>query len=135
MRRDDVFPSKYLKAADLNGKPITVKIGSAPLETLKSPDGKEQKKICLYFIGGKKVLPLNATNWDAVADICGDDTDTWPGNAIELYPTKTTLGGKTVDCVRIRAPQVAGASAPELETKARPVQEPVRDEMEDEIPF
>ena len=96
MKRDDVFPSKYLKASDLSGKPITVKIGSAPLETLKTPDGKEQQKICLYLIGAKKVLPLNATNWDAVADIAGDDTDTWPGNSIELYPTKTQLGGKTI---------------------------------------
>jgi hypothetical protein len=29
MKRDDVFPSKYLKAADLNGKPVTVTIKSA----------------------------------------------------------------------------------------------------------
>lgn len=133
MKRDDVFPSKYLKASDLSGKPITVKIGSAPLETLKTPDGKEQQKICLYLIGAKKVLPLNATNWDAVADIAGDDTDTWPGNSIELYPTKTQLGGKTIDCVRIRAPQAAGQPAPE--PRVRPVQEPASDDMDDEIPF
>ena len=144
MKRDDVFPSKYLKASDLSGKPITVKIGSAPLETLKTPDGKEQQKICLYLIGAKKVLPLNATNWDAVADIAGDDTDTWPGNSIELYPTKTQLGGKTIDCVRIRAPQAAGQPAPAApqaagqpapEPRVRPVQEPASDDMDDEIPF
>ncbi len=41
-KRDEVFPSKYLKAADLDGKPITVPIESAPEETLKTPDGKEQ---------------------------------------------------------------------------------------------
>ena len=120
MKRDDVFPSKYLKAADLGGKPLVVKIGSAPLETLKSSDGKEQQKIVLYFLGGtKKVLPINATNWDSVCDIAGDDTDNWPGNTIELYPAKAQLGGKTVDCIRIRAPQVAAAApAPEAEGTA-----------------
>lgn len=110
MRRDDVFPSKYLKAADLNGKPIVVTIEHAPLETLKSPDGKESKKIVLYFRGAKKALPLNITNWDAVAEICGDDSDEWLGKAVELYPARTQMGGKTIDCIRIRAPQQAGAS-------------------------
>ena len=75
MKRDDVFPSKYLKAADLNGKPVTVTIKSAPYETLKNPEGKEQGKTVLYFVGGKKALPLNVVNWDSVAAICGDDTD------------------------------------------------------------
>ena len=30
MKRDDVFPSKYLKACDLNGKPVTVTIIARP---------------------------------------------------------------------------------------------------------
>ena len=43
-KRDDVFPSKYWKAADLNGKPLTVTIVSAPLETLKNPRAKSRVK-------------------------------------------------------------------------------------------
>ena len=43
-KRDDVFPSKYLKAADLGGKPLTVTIEDAPLEELKSAEGKSQTK-------------------------------------------------------------------------------------------
>ena len=75
MNSDDVFPSKYLKAADLNGRPVTVTIKSAPYETLKNPEGKEQGKTVLYFVRGKKALPLNIVNWDSAAEICGDDTD------------------------------------------------------------
>jgi hypothetical protein len=105
MKRDDVFPSKYLKAADLNGKPVTVTIKDAPYETLKSSEGKEQGKTVLYFVRGKKTLPLNIVNWDSVAEICGDDTDAWPGHTIELYPTVTSMGAKTVPCIRIRRPQ------------------------------
>jgi hypothetical protein len=124
--RDEVFPSKYLKAADLNGKPVVLTIIEAPTETLKSLDGKESTKTVLYFKGNKKTLPLNITNWDSVAGICGaDDTDDWPGNRIEVYPTTTTMGGKTVDCIRIRKPgeqpkQAKAASG---------------NDMNDEIPF
>jgi hypothetical protein len=105
MKRDEVFPSKYLKAADLNGKPVTVTIKSAPYEPFKNPEGKEQSKTVLYFVGVKKALPLNVVNWDSVAAICGDDTDAWPGQTIELYPTVTSMGGKVVPCIRIRRPQ------------------------------
>src|SRR4051794_12221203 len=84
----------------------------APLETLKSPDRKEEPKIILYFAGAKKALPLNLTNWDACAEICGDDTDSWPGHRIELYPTRTQMGGKMVDCIRIRRPGSAEIPKP-----------------------
>src|SRR5262245_36696128 len=74
------------------------------LETLKSPEGKSQEKTVVSFRGLKKTLPLNLTNWNSIADICGDDTDDWPGHQIELYPTTTEMGGKTVDCIRVRPP-------------------------------
>jgi hypothetical protein len=103
MTRDEIFPSKYLKAADLKGKPRIVMIERAPYETLKGLDGKEDQKIVLYFKNVAKSLPLNVTNFDAVCDATGFlDTEDWPGEQIELYPAKTTMGGKTVDCIRIR---------------------------------
>jgi hypothetical protein len=140
-KRDDVFPSKYLRAADLNGNPVTVTIVSAPLETLKNPEGKEQTKTVLYFRGTKKLLPLNVTNWDAVADICGDDSDDWAGKAIELYPAKTQMGGKIVDCIRVRAsgqlelPTQEEKPAAKAKVKAKVKVQPAHDDMDDSIPF
>lgn len=104
MKKSEAFPSKYLKAEDLRGKPVVVTITKTTFELLKSPDGKEQHKTVLHFNGAKKTLPLNLTNWDSCAAICGDDSDDWPGNKIEIYPAKTQMGGKMVDCVRIRPP-------------------------------
>lgn len=131
-KRDDVFPSKYLKAADLNGKPIAVTIESAPLETLKNPAGEEQTKTVLHFKKAKKTLPLNRVNWDAVADTTGeDDSENWTGHQIELYPDKTQMAGKTVDCIRVRAPaqrELPKAKPPETKPSAA-------EEMADEIPF
>ena len=131
MKRDEIFPSKYLKANDLNSKPIIVTIDSAPLEVLKNPEGKEQSKVVLYFRGAKKALPLNVSNWDAVAAICGEDTDDWPGGRIELYADKTRMGGKTVDCIRVRAPQDAAAK---IATPTKAAQ-PEAEDMNDAIPF
>ena len=131
MKRSDIFPSKYLKCDDLQGKPINVIIERAPLETLKSPDGKEQNKTVLYFRGAKKALPLNITNWDACAEICGEDTDDWPGHQIELHPAKTQMAGKTVDCIRIRPP-----AQRELPKQKPPAPEPPpTDDMNDAIPW
>ena len=84
MTREEVFPSKYLKAADLKGKAHVVTIESAPYETLKNLDGKETQKIVLHFKKAEKTLPLNATNFDAVCDATGcPDTDDWPGQRID----------------------------------------------------
>jgi hypothetical protein len=112
MTRDEVFPSKYLKAGDLKGKPRIVTIDRASYETLKGLDGKENQKIVLYFENVAKSLPLNATNFDAVCNATGFlDTEDWPGQQIELYPAKTTMGGKTVDCIRIRRPSASRQTA------------------------
>ena len=131
MTRDEVFPSKYQKASDLKGKPRIVTIERAPYETLKSLDGKETEKIVLHFKNAEKTLPLNLTNFDAVCDATGcPDTEDWPGQRIELYPTRTTMGGKAVDCIRIRPPSGSRPTA-----VAVPPPPPPADEMSDEIPF
>jgi len=144
-KRHEVFPTRFLTAADLNGKPITLTIQSAPQETLKNKNGEEVKTV-LHFRGAKKTLPLNRTNWDAVADITGeDDSINWPGRKVEAYPTTTQFGADIVDCIRLRAPaQGELKAAPAAKTvKAKPkppepeaAEEPaLADEMDDEIPF
>jgi hypothetical protein len=134
MKRDDLFPSKYLKAADLKGRPHVVQIKQAPIETLKNPKGEEQRKVVLYFTDIKKTMPLNLTNYDAVAGIVGDDeTNNWPGTRIELFPSTTMLGGKTVDCIRIRKPQ---EELPTSSARGKPpVDHKLADELNDEIPW
>jgi hypothetical protein len=132
MRRNDVFKSKWLKADDLNGRSRVLEIEAAPLETLKNASGEQQQKVVLYFVGEPKRLPLNMTNWDLVANICGDDTDDWPNHKVELYSTTTQMGGKTVACIRIRKPRT-GKAAPR--TAEPPPNEDPGDGMADEVPF
>ena len=42
-KRNEIFPSKYLKASDLAGKPLVVEIERAPTETLGSGNDAEAK--------------------------------------------------------------------------------------------
>jgi hypothetical protein len=85
--------------------------------------------VVLYFTSTPKKLPLNRTNWDAVVDVTSEvDADNWPGHKLELYPTTTPLGGKTVDCIRIRTPKVR----PTATRKSKPS---TADDLDDEIGF
>jgi hypothetical protein len=130
-KRHEVFPTRFLTAADLNGKPITLTIERAPLEVLKNKTGEETKTV-LYFRGTKKSLPLNRVNWDSCADICGDDSDDWSGCRIEVFPTTTQFAADTVACVRIRAPAQGELKPPRAakRSKAQP-----GEEMDDAVPF
>jgi hypothetical protein len=140
VKRSEVFPSKFLKAADLGGKPREVEIKRAPQEELGSGDDKEIKTVLYFNDGVTKPLPLNMTNWDSVAAIAGDDTIDWPGHCIELYPDKTLLRGVITDCIRIRPPRQK-----DVVQKPQPLQQPRakvaataaadNSDMDDDIPF
>jgi hypothetical protein len=132
--RNEAFPSKYLKAADLKGRAVTLEIAAAPEETLTGFDGQSQTKTVVYFAGTKKKLPLNRTNWNAIADVTGeDDSDNWPGKKVELYPSTTEMNGTTMACIRVRTPAVR--AAPLAKSDAATARRDAASDMEDEIPW
>jgi hypothetical protein len=102
MRRDEIFPSKYLRASDLP-QPRVVTVASAAMEPLKN-DGKDVDKLVLSFRDRIKSLIVNLTNFESIAALYGDETDTWAGQRIELYADRCRFGSKMVDCVRVRRP-------------------------------
>jgi hypothetical protein len=104
MKMRDLFPSKYLRAADLQGKPRTVVIDHVSHEAFKD-DGKDVQKAILHFKGnGTAPMVVNKTNFQMLVAITGYDDDAeWSDEEIELYSTKVQgPGGKVVDSVRIR---------------------------------
>ena len=104
MKVSELFPSKYLCPADLQGHAIRVTISAVERVKMKDPQTKQDNlKAVLHFEGKQKGLVLNKTNAFAIADILGDDeTDNWVGGQITLYTTQITIGGKKKDCIRIR---------------------------------
>ena len=98
-----LFDKEYLYAYDLQGKDVTVVIESVKGGTLVGTGGKSNKKPVLKFKGKEKALALNITNARIIAGLYGGfDSQLWIGKAITLYPTTTTFGAQTVECIRIR---------------------------------
>lgn len=121
MKVSDVFPSKFIAAADLQGQNVKVTVARVELEKI----GEDTKPV-IYFQGKQKGLVCNKTNCKAIAAIYGDETDDWVGGELVLFPIMTDYQGKPVEAVRVRAPQPKDRAAP------RP---PVQQASGDEAPF
>jgi len=130
MKRSEAFPSKYLKAADLTGKPVIVTIKSVDYEKIEN-----DRKVVVSFKGTEKQLILNLTNFISIEKALGsDNTDDWPGSKITLFPTLVDFKGDSVEAIRCRAAAPPKPAAPE------PVRVPVPDDgdpgiTDDDIPF
>ncbi len=132
MRISEAYPSKYLKAADLDGQDRTVSIRACVQEEL-GPGSEMEVKPVLYFDGGQKGLVLNKTNAQAIAEDYGDDTEAWTGREIVLFIQKVTFQGKLTPAIRVRVqapPQPVVQRAP-----APPAPEPDPAPLNDEIPW
>lgn len=102
MKIGEVFPSNFLKAADLQGRLLKVKVQSVVVE-----DIGDDKKPVVRFVGKQKGLALNKTNAGIISSAYGDETDNWNGKEIELRPDKTQYQGQLVDCIRVQIPAKA----------------------------
>jgi hypothetical protein len=98
MRIDELYPSRFLRFADLDGKPMRVTISGTARE-----DVFGESKVIMSFADGTKQLILNKTNARAIARILGDETSTWGGRDIMLVPAQVPFKGDIVDAIRVKA--------------------------------
>ncbi len=138
MRTSDLFPSKYVKASDLEDGPKTVVMRELVVEEIGQGKQREPKGV-LYFHSRNKGLVLNATNCRTIEDAYGTESDNWPGKSIELFSTETDFQGKRVPCVRVRVPKEASAdellSADQVHAPIKPATKAELDEeLNDDIP-
>jgi hypothetical protein len=137
MKLSEVFPSKYLKAADLNGKEPTAKIREIKMEEIGQD--KERRPV-MYFMGTDKAMVLNKTNALTIGEHYGDDMSAWTGRQVVLFSAWVDFGGKTVQALRVRVPtaQAAPGTAVQQAATAAAIkaQEPFGGvDLDDEIPF
>jgi hypothetical protein len=136
MKLDQLFPSKYLRSADLGGETKIVVVDRVETETFKN-DGKEEKKAVLHFRGGGlKPFITNKTNSLVMAELSGsDDTDDWAGTRIALSPTVVSFKGKATQSVRVGyAPKDDKSIVTGAKAKAKPEAKPeVKPDFDDEI--
>lgn len=137
MNIQDAFPSKFLKASDLQGMEPIVTIDQVKYE----PVGKDKEmKAVLYFKGKEKGLVLNKTNANKITELLQSGiTEEWQGQRVRLFATETQFGGDMVDCIRVKAASSNGAAKGQPKTAPvprRPVEDvPVDELTDDEIPF
>lgn len=119
MKISQVFPSKYLTAADLNGKQFTLTIKRVTVEEMITHDNKKVNKPVVWFDKAQKGFVMNVTNAHIIVALYGDETDDWKGKRITLYPTKVRAFGEMQDAIRVReevpALQKPVAQAPSVE--------------------
>lgn len=104
-----VYPTEYVKAADLRGKDVTVIISHLTWENLVMAGGKRDRKVAIHlrnvkgaplgkkWIAGKTVLKQ-------IAQATGKkDVSEWSGQRVTMYPT-TCKGarGEEMECIRVR---------------------------------
>lgn len=125
---DLVFPGKYIKAADLRGKDVTVIIHAIEWEDLIMVGGKRDTKpaITIRSASGrilerKWIVPKTVLKMIAAAT--GEkDVSKWAGKAVTIHPT-TCKGqrGETVECIRVR-PRASTAREEPPEEMTAPVE-------------
>ena len=103
---DQMFPSKYLKADDLEEGIMMVTISSLDQERMR--DGST--KFVLSFVGHKKGLVLNKTNGKSLSTAFGKDSGGWIGKEIELFSIPVEFQGKPANGIRLRPPALVTAA-------------------------
>ena len=81
MKISAAFPSKYLKAADLQDRNVSVVIERVEFEEV----GDTERKPVLHFQARTKGLVLNKTS---------DDTDSWRGRSLVVVPRHGGFPGR-----------------------------------------
>lgn len=109
---DLLYPSKYVKGAELGGKDVTVTIESIePRHELQRTDKSKDYKPILNFKDAEKAMVLNKTNAQTIAAMYGPEAMEWIGKRITLYCKKVEAFGKVYDAIRIRAKVPAAKAA------------------------
>jgi hypothetical protein len=101
---DDIYGSKFLSAADLNGQRKRVKIVDTEVSDLREKDGSTKRKYIVWFETEEKALVLNKTNALRLAQAFGKNREGWHGAVVELYSEMTSLGKEGIRLRPVRKP-------------------------------
>ena len=102
-----MFPSRFLKAADLQEKPMSLTITQVFRDQVRMTNGSVTEKYILRFEETDKELILNKTNAKAIAKLLREPKAVnWAGSVIVLKPTTCEAFGEIVDCIRLE-PKIA----------------------------
>jgi hypothetical protein len=120
MNLSEMFPSRFLKAGDLKGRPRVATI--AGLQHEQFGDGTQ--KWVMAFVGWPKTLPLNKTNGFAVGDLYGPNTENWIGKRILVAEEMVTFKNERKNSIRLKAPPPQAPTAVTVPDTPPPDEDP-----------
>jgi hypothetical protein len=97
----ELFPSKYLKAADAT-PPLTLTIQRVSWEKMKDQEGNEEDKPVIWFNEQEKGMVLNRTNANTLTALFGSETNAWSGQRVVLGTEIVTAFGATKPALRFK---------------------------------
>lgn len=102
-------PGEYIKAAEMGGKPVTMRIASIDRQDFVTEDDEAgEKRGVVSFVETDRKWVLNRTNilclqamWPLIEDAIGQ--------RVTLVPERVQFGRETVDAIRVKgSPDIAG---------------------------
>lgn len=93
---DELYPGRFIKAADLKGGKVTLKIAKVHVEELVGDKGPQMKGV-IAFEKTEKALALNKTNGICLKEMFGKKVQEWVGRRVTLFPSQ--WDGE--DCIRV----------------------------------
>ncbi len=120
MKLSEMFPSNFLKAADVTdaGGEMDMTVFTVEMKEFDNDEGGKEKKAVLIFSNDKRMV-LNKTNAGLIAQMFGDDTDKWINQNITLIVQDVPFGNKTVPAIRVKNLNSKDAIIQAFWTKAR----------------
>lgn len=107
-----MLDSDVIRYVDLQGQDYALQIKSVKKGKVTGKTGKATGKAMITFEGRDKPLAAGADTLEQIGRLHGNDTRTWPGKWITIWPDPTVVyGGEKVGGVRVRpeVPKVAAA--------------------------
>ena len=118
---DQLFPGRFIKAGEMTGKPVTLKIKSVALDVMESEDGTEQMQAVVNFVEIKRQWALNKTNAQCLVAMWGFDSSDWVGKRVTLFAERDTSGMSASGvCLRVAgSPDIDGPVKAEIKLPRR----------------
>ncbi len=99
MKIGELFPSRYIKATDLDGDQVFT------IEAVKREELNGEARAVVDFKESETGLVLNRTNANTIASLYGQDTEDWLGQRITLFATEVDFRGQQTLATRVRMRQ------------------------------
>lgn len=99
---EDLYPGRFIHAADFKGARVTLRISEVNIEELEGDKGKQVKGILLFHKTDKQ-MALNRTNGECLKGMFGRKPQDWVGKRVTFFPAPYdgNLPLDITECIRI----------------------------------